>query len=46
MDQINNRRTGIGYIPVMFVLCLTTLMSSIDTSIVNIGLRTIEEALK
>lgn len=46
MNQINNRRTGIGYIPVIFVLCLTTLMSSIDTSIVNIGLRTIEEALK
>lgn len=46
MDRVNNKRSGIGYIPVIFVLCLTTLMSSIDTSIVNIGLRTIEEALK
>lgn len=46
MDQVNDRRPGLGYIPVIFVLCLTTLMSSIDTSIVNIGLRTIEEAFK
>lgn len=45
MDRVNNKHPGIGYIPVIFVLCLTTLMSSIDTSIVDIGLRTIEEAL-
>lgn len=44
MNQIN-KRPRIGYIQVVFVLCLTTLMSSIDTSIVSIGLRTIEEAL-
>lgn len=44
MNRINNR-PRIGYIQVIFVLCLTTLMSSIDTSIVSIGLRTIEEAL-
>lgn len=44
MNQINKCHR-IGYSQVIFVLCLTTLMSSIDTSIVNIGLRTIEEAL-
>jgi EmrB/QacA subfamily drug resistance transporter len=45
MVQIRNPRSNAGYVKVVFVLCLTTLMSSIDTSIVSIGLRTIEEAL-
>jgi EmrB/QacA subfamily drug resistance transporter len=38
-----NAKAGTGL--VIFVLSLTTLMSSIDTNIVNIGLPTIEKAL-
>jgi hypothetical protein len=45
MDRMNNKHPRIGYIQVVFVLCLTTLMSAIDTNIVSIGLRTIEKAL-
>lgn len=45
MSQANECGKSLGYGLVVFVLSLTTLMSAIDTNIVNIGLPTIEKAL-
>lgn len=45
MLQTNNPRSKTGYGLAIFILCITSLMSAIDTSIINIGVPTIEKAL-